>query len=90
MHCSRNPTEAELSLLHDSSLMADEDCQDLLLDGQSTGIVGVPVEWIRDGAVYFMMNRFSSLRPCTPPKDVLDMRPRWRGCSQLLDFGPPR
>jgi peptidoglycan-N-acetylglucosamine deacetylase len=65
--------EAELGLLYDSSLMADEDCYDLLLDGKSTGIVEVPVEWIRDDAVYFMMNRFQSLRPYTPPKDVLDI-----------------
>ena len=50
--------ESELDLLYDSSLMADEDCYDLLLDGKLTGIVEVPVEWIRDDAVYFMMHRF--------------------------------
>ncbi len=65
--------ETELGLLYDSSLMADEDCYDLLLEGVSTGIVEVPVEWIRDDAVYFMMHRFQSLRPYTPPKDVLDI-----------------
>jgi peptidoglycan/xylan/chitin deacetylase (PgdA/CDA1 family) len=65
--------ETELGLLYDSSLMADEDCYDLLMDGKSTGIVEVPVEWVRDDAVYFMMNRFQSLRPYTPPKDVLDI-----------------
>lgn len=65
--------ETELGLLYDSSLMADEDCYDLLMDGVSTGIVEVPVEWIRDDAVYFMMHRFQSLRPYTPPKDVLDI-----------------
>lgn len=65
--------EQELGLLYDSSLMADEDCYDLLLDGTSTGIVEVPVEWIRDDAVYFMMHRFQSLRPYTAPKDVLDI-----------------
>lgn len=65
--------EEELGLLYDSSLMADEDCYDLLLQGRSTGIVEVPVEWIRDDAVYFMMHRFQSLRPYTPPKDVLDI-----------------
>jgi peptidoglycan-N-acetylglucosamine deacetylase len=63
----------ELGLLYDSSLMADDDCYDLLLDGKTTGIVEVPVEWIRDDAVYFMMHRFQSLRPYTPPKDVLDI-----------------
>jgi peptidoglycan-N-acetylglucosamine deacetylase len=65
--------EAELGLLYDSSLMADEDCYELVMDGMPTGIVEVPVEWIRDDAVYFMMHRFQSLRPYTPPKDVLDI-----------------
>jgi peptidoglycan-N-acetylglucosamine deacetylase len=63
----------ELGLLYDSSLMADDDCYELLLDGKTTGIVEVPVEWIRDDAVYFSMHRFQSLRPYTPPKDVLDI-----------------
>ena len=53
--------------------MADEDCYELLLDGSPTGIVELPVEWVRDDAVYFMMHRFQSLRPYTPPKDVLDI-----------------
>lgn len=65
--------EKELGLLYDSSLMADEDCYELVMDGTPTGIVEVPVEWIRDDAVYFMMHRFQSLRPYTPPKDVLDI-----------------
>ena len=62
-----------MGLLYDSSLMADEDCYELLLDGEPTGIVELPVEWVRDDAVYFMMNRFQSLRPYTPPPDVLDI-----------------
>jgi len=65
--------EKELGLVYDSSLMADEDCYELLLDGQPTGIVELPVEWVRDDAVYFMMHRFQSLRPYTPPADVLDV-----------------
>lgn len=65
--------ETELGLLYDSSLMADEDCYELGMDGKPTGIVEVPVEWIRDDAVYFMMHRFQSLRPYTPPKDVLEI-----------------
>jgi peptidoglycan-N-acetylglucosamine deacetylase len=65
--------EKELGLAYDSSLMADEDCYELLLDGEPTGIVELPVEWVRDDAVYFMMNRFSTLRPYTPPGDVLDI-----------------
>jgi len=65
--------EKELGLVYDSSLMADEDCYELLLDGEPTGIIEFPVEWVRDDAVYFMMNRSSSLRPYTPPTDVLDI-----------------
>ena len=65
--------EQELGLLYDSSLMADEDCYELLLDGTGTGIVELPVEWVRDDAAYFMMHRFQSLRPYTPPSDVFDV-----------------
>jgi peptidoglycan-N-acetylglucosamine deacetylase len=65
--------EAEMGLSYDSSLMADEDCHELLLDGQPCGVVELPVEWVRDDAVYFWMHRFSSLRPYTPPPDVFDI-----------------
>ncbi|PIT00950.1 polysaccharide deacetylase [Bradyrhizobium nitroreducens] len=65
--------EQELGLLYDSSLMADEDCYELELDGTPSGITELPVEWVRDDAVYFMMNRFSALRPYTPPDAVLDI-----------------
>jgi peptidoglycan-N-acetylglucosamine deacetylase len=63
----------EMGLRYDSSLMADEECYELLLDGAPTGIVEVPVEWVRDDAVYFMMHRFQGLRPYTPPADVFDI-----------------
>ena len=65
--------EKEMGLQYDSSLMADEECYELLLDGEPTGIVEVPVEWVRDDAVYFMMHRFQGLRPYTPPTDVFDI-----------------
>jgi len=65
--------EQEMGLLYDSSLMADEDCHELLLDNEPCGVVELPVEWVRDDAVYFWMHRFSSLRPYTPPPDVLDI-----------------
>jgi peptidoglycan-N-acetylglucosamine deacetylase len=65
--------EKEMGLAYDSSLMADVDCYELLLEGEPTGIVELPVEWIRDDAVYFIMHRFQSLRPYTPPNDVLDI-----------------
>jgi len=65
--------EKEMGVIYDSSLMADEDCYELLLDGEPTGIVELPVEWVRDDAVYFMMLRFQSLRPYTAPTAVFDI-----------------
>jgi len=65
--------EKEMGLLYDSSLMADENCYELMLDGTPSGVIELPVEWVRDDAVYFMMNRFQSLRPYTPPAAVLDI-----------------
>src|SRR5207302_6192825 len=61
--CHTLAIEAEMGLLYDSSLMSDEACCDLLPDGNPCGVTELPVEWVRDDAVYFMMNRFSSLRP---------------------------
>ncbi|MFM7013317.1 MAG: polysaccharide deacetylase family protein, partial [Betaproteobacteria bacterium] len=43
----------ELGLMYDSSLMADVDCYELRMDEKPTGVVELPVEWIRDDAVYF-------------------------------------
>lgn len=63
----------EMGLAYDSSLMADDDCYELIMDGEPTGVVELPVEWIRDDAVYFGMNRFAGLRPHTPPGAVLDI-----------------
>lgn len=65
--------EKEMGLLYDSSLMADEDCYELMLEGAPSGIVELPVEWVRDDAVYFMMHRFQSLRPHTAPQAVFDI-----------------
>ena len=63
----------DMGLLYDSSLMADDDCHELTLDGEATGVVELPVEWIRDDAVYFNMDRFSTLRPYTPPSGALEI-----------------
>lgn len=60
----------ELGLLYDSSLMADDDAYELVADGEATGIVELPPEWIRDDAPYFNFVRFSALRPYTPPSGV--------------------
>ena len=76
--------ERELGLLHDSSLMDDDDPYELLEDGEPTGIVELPVEWIRDDAVYFDMHRSTGLRPYTAPTDVLDIFVREfdRACAE--------
>ncbi len=65
--------QREMGLLYDSSLMADDDPYELEQHGEPTGIVELPVEWIRDDAVYFNMNRFQALRPYTAPATVLDI-----------------
>lgn len=65
----------ELGLRYDSSLMADDEPYEILAHGEPTGMVEVPVEWIRDDAPYFMMERHASLRPYTPPRSVAGI---WR------------
>ena len=65
----------EMGLLYDSSLMADDEPYEIVADGQPTGVVEIPVEGIRDDAVYFPMDRYSALRPYTTPRGVLTI---WR------------
>lgn len=56
----------EMGFLYESSLMADDSPYELLQDGQPTGIVELPVEWILDDAPLFnpQGNSYS------PPRDV--------------------
>jgi peptidoglycan-N-acetylglucosamine deacetylase len=63
----------EMGLVYDSSLMADDEPYELLDQGEATGIVELPVEWIRDDAIYFNMDRMASLRPYTGPETVLNI-----------------
>lgn len=63
----------EMGLLYDSSLMADDEPYELLEDGEPTGMVELPVEWIRDDAVYFNMDRSTALRPYTALSAVLEI-----------------
>lgn len=63
----------ELELLYDSSLMADDEPYEILQNGEPTGVVELPVEWIRDDYVYFGMDRNSTIRPHTPPSSVLEI-----------------
>lgn len=60
----------ELGLLYDSSLMADDRPYEVLAAGKPTGIVELPVEWIRDDYPYFWMDRTSTLRPTMTPDEV--------------------
>ncbi len=64
------PIIREMGLLYDSSLMGDDDPYELEEQGEPTGIVELPPEWIRDDAPYFNFVRFSALRPYTPPSGV--------------------
>jgi len=63
----------EMGLLYDSSLMADDDPYELLEDGEPTGIVEIPVEWIRDDAPYVAMDRMTGARPYGGPAMVADI-----------------
>ncbi|GIX46367.1 MAG: polysaccharide deacetylase [Candidatus Tectimicrobiota bacterium] len=65
----------ELGLLYDSSLMGDDEPYELLEDGEPTGVVELPVEWIKDDYPYFGMDRLSAIRPYTPPSLVFEI---WR------------
>lgn len=61
----------DLGLAYDSSLMADDEPYEILADGQPTGVVEIPVEWIRDDAPYLTMDRRSPLRPSPAPRDLI-------------------
>jgi peptidoglycan-N-acetylglucosamine deacetylase len=63
----------EAHLTYDSSLMADDEPYELLANGEPTGIVEIPVEWIRDDAPYLTMDRHTTIRPYTPPRDLLQI-----------------
>ena len=65
----------QLGFVYDSSLMADDSPYELVADGKPTGVVEIPVEWIRDDAPYLAMNRFSALRPYMAPRALLEI---WR------------
>jgi peptidoglycan/xylan/chitin deacetylase (PgdA/CDA1 family) len=63
----------EFGLLYDSSLMADDSPYEVVAEGQPTGIVELPVEWILDDYPYFGMDRFSTVRPHSPPSHVFEI-----------------
>jgi len=59
----------ELGFLYESSLMADDSPYELMADGQPTGVIELPVEWILDDAPLVLPNgeRYSA------PRDVLQV-----------------
>jgi peptidoglycan/xylan/chitin deacetylase (PgdA/CDA1 family) len=61
----------ELGLRYDSSLMADDEPYEIVAAGAATGLVEIPVEWIRDDAPYLTMDRGSAVRPWPAPRDLL-------------------
>ena len=63
----------EMGLLYDSSLMADDDPYELLQNGEPTGVVELPVEWIRDDMPYLNMDITNWRRPQMPLDAVLDV-----------------
>lgn len=63
----------ELGLLYDSSLMADDRPYEVLENGQPSGLVELPVEWLLDDYPYFGFDRFGSIRPHINPGDVFEI-----------------
>lgn len=63
----------EMGLLYDSSLMADDRPYEILENGEPTGIVELPVEWLLDDYPYFGFSRYTSVRPHIQPMDVFSI-----------------
>ncbi|MFJ1749711.1 polysaccharide deacetylase [Streptomyces sp. NPDC088116] len=63
------PVARHLDLVYDSSMMADDEPYELLHSGERTGIVEIPVAWIRDDAPYFPDNPAD--RQVMSPRQVL-------------------
>ena len=61
--------------MYESSLMADDEPYEIVADGEPTGLVEIPVEWIRDDAPYFSFDRYTAIRPYASPRSVLTI---WR------------
>jgi peptidoglycan-N-acetylglucosamine deacetylase len=59
----------DMGFLYESSLMADDRPYELLHDGEPTGIVELPVEWILDDAPLFNPRGNSY----SPPRDVMQV-----------------
>lgn len=62
----------DAGLRYDSSLMADDLPYEILLDGQPSGLVEVPVDWARDDAAFLVTDRYGGLRQIPDPRLVVD------------------
>lgn len=63
----------ELGFAYDASLMADDEPYEIVAGGRPTGLVEIPVDWIRDDAPYSTMDRYGSVRPHSRPRDVREI-----------------
>jgi peptidoglycan/xylan/chitin deacetylase (PgdA/CDA1 family) len=59
----------EFGFLYDSGMMADDDPYEIVVDGKPSGLIEIPVEWMRDDAMYYPRQGPHS------PDDVYDV---WR------------
>jgi len=59
----------DLGFLYESSLMADDRPYELLQNGQPTGVVELPVEWIQDDAPLYNVQGANY----SPPRDVMQV-----------------
>lgn len=60
----------DAGLSYDSSLMADDQPYEVLLDGQPSGLIEVPTDWSRDDATFLVTDRFGGARPVPDPRVV--------------------
>ncbi len=67
------PLLRELGFLYDSSLMADDRPYEIVADGQPTGIVELPVEWILDDFAYYSYDRPTSAYFRVGDNDVFEV-----------------
>jgi peptidoglycan/xylan/chitin deacetylase (PgdA/CDA1 family) len=63
----------DLGFMYDSSLMGDDRPYELMVAGEATGMVELPVEWLLDDYPYLQIMRESGFLPYIKPDDVLEI-----------------
>ena len=66
------PLAVEAGLIYDSSLMAHDEPYEIIIEGQRSGLIEIPVDWSRDDAAFFVTERFSSLRSEANPQHAVN------------------